>query len=216
MIKTLLSRVREYKGYTLVTPLLMILEVTMEVLIPAIMARIIDVGVENMDMKYILLMSCLLVLSALFSLAFGTLASLTGSKAAAGFATNLRHDLYEKVQDLSFADIDKFSPSSLVTRLTTDVQSVQMMFTMTIRMFVRSPIMLIMASIMAAQKGGRLALVFLFSIPFLVGGILFMVKCTHKYFQAAFKGYDRFNQVVGENLSGIRTVKAYVREEEEK
>lgn len=216
MIKELLSHVREYRRKAMATPLLMILEVAMEVLIPTIMARIIDVGIAEMNMSYIIKMSLLLIVSALLSLSFGTLGAIIGSKAAAGFASNLRHDLYEKVQDLSFADIDRFSPSSLVTRLTTDVQSLQMMFGMSLRMFVRSPIMLIFASIMAAKIGGSLSLVFLFTVPVLIAGILFMVNVTHKYFRAAFKGYDRFNQVVGENLSGIRTVKAFVREEEEK
>ena len=194
----------------------MVLEVLMEVLIPAIMAQIIDVGVATMNMKYILLMSTLLILSALLSLLFGVLGAKFGSEAGAGFSTNLRHDLYSKVQEFSFSDIDKFSSSSLITRLTTDVQRVQQLFTMSIRMFVRSPMMLIFASIMAFRAGGILSLVFVIVLPILAIGIAVMVKITYSYFNAAFKGYDRFNQVVGENLSGIRTVKAYVREEKEK
>lgn len=216
MIKTLYSRVRQYKAKTVVTPLFMVLEVLMEVLIPAIMARIIDVGVANMDMKYILFMSLLLVLSALLSLLFGVLGAKFGSEAGAGFSSNLRSDLYSKVQSFSFSDIDAFSPSSLITRLTTDVQRVQQLFVMSIRIFVRSPMMLIFASIMAFRVGGSLSLVFVIVIPILTAAILFMVRITHGYFTAAFRGYDRFNQVVGENLSGIRTVKAFVRENKEK
>ena len=216
MIKDLYSRVRQYKFKAAVTPLFMILEVLMEVLIPAIMAEIIDVGVARMDMDYILFMSMLLVASALLSLFFGVMGAKFGSEAGAGFSTNLRHDLFGKVQDFSFSDIDDFSTSSLITRLTTDVQRVQMLFTMSIRMFVRSPMMLIFASVMAFRAGGVLAMVFVIVLPVLGTAIFTMVKVTHKYFTAAFRGYDRFNQVVGENLSGIRTVKAYVREDREK
>ena len=216
MIKELFSRVRQYKFKTAITPIFMILEVLMEVLIPAIMAQIIDKGVAEMDMAYILTMSFFLVLSALCSLLFGVLGSKFGSEAGAGFATNLRHDLYVKVQEFSFSDIDRFSTSSLITRLTTDVQRVQQLFMMSIRMFVRSPMMLIFASVMAYRAGGILSAIFAVIIPILAIAVLILVKITHGYFSAAFKGYDRFNQVVGENLSGIRTVKAFVREGEEK
>ena len=216
MIKQLFSRVREYKGKAMITPVFMVLEVLMEVLIPAIMAQIIDVGVANMDMKMILILSAMLVVSALLSLTFGILGARFGSVAAAGFSTNLRHDLYDKIQSLSFSDIDRFSSSSLITRLTTDVQRIQMLFSMSIRMFVRSPMMLIFASIMALRNGGSLSLIFLAVIPIGAIGVYIMTHKTHRYFTAAFKGFDRFNQVVGENLSGIRTVKAFVREEKEK
>ena len=216
MIKELFSRVRQYKAKTVATPIFMVLEVLMEVLIPAIMAQIIDVGVAEMDMNYILLMSAFLILTALLSLFFGVMGAKFGSDAGAGFSTNLRHDLYSKVQEFSFSDIDRFSPSSLITRLTTDVQRVQQLFTMSIRMFVRSPMMLIFSSIMAFRAGGVLAMIFIIVLPILALAIAIMVKITYSYFNAAFKGYDRFNQVVGENLSGIRTVKAYVREDKEK
>ena len=214
--KELLSRVRQYKAKTVATPMFMVLEVLMEVLLPAIMAQIIDVGVAEMDMNYILLMSAFLILTALLSLFFGVMGAKFGSDAGAGFSTNLRHDLYSKVQEFSFSDIDRFSPSSLITRLTTDVQRVQQLFTMSIRMFVRSPMMLIFSSIMAFRAGGVLAMIFIIVLPILALAIAIMVKITYSYFNAAFKGYDRFNQVVGENLSGIRTVKAYVREDKEK
>ena len=216
LIKELFSRVRQYKAKTVATPIFMVLEVLMEVLIPAIMAQIIDVGVAEMDMNYILLMSAFLILTALLSLFFGVMGAKFGSDAGAGFSTNLRHDLYSKVQEFSFSDIDRFSPSSLITRLTTDVQRVQQLFTMSIRMFVRSPMMLVFSSIMAFRAGGVLAMIFIIVLPILALAIAIMVKITYSYFNAAFKGYDRFNQVVGENLSGIRTVKAYVREDKEK
>ena len=216
LIKEFFSRVRQYKAKTVATPIFMVLEVLMEVLIPAIMAQIIDVGVAEMDMNYILLMSAFLILTALLSLFFGVMGAKFGSDAGAGFSTNLRHDLYSKVQEFSFSDIDRFSPSSLITRLTTDVQRVQQLFTMSIRMFVRSPMMLVFSSIMAFRAGGVLAMIFIIVLPILALAIAIMVKITYSYFNAAFKGYDRFNQVVGENLSGIRTVKAYVREDKEK
>ena len=216
MVKELFSRVREYKKKAMITPVFMVLEVLMEVLIPAIMARIIDVGVANMDLRTIIILSSMLVVSALLSLTFGVLGARFGSVAASGFATNLRHDLYDRVQELSFADIDRFSPSSLITRLTTDVQRIQMLFSMCIRMFVRSPMMLIFAAIMCLRNGGSLSLIFVIVIPVMAVGVWFMTHKTHRYFTAAFKGFDRFNQVVGENLSGIRTVKAFVREEKEK
>ncbi len=215
MIKELFSRVREYKKKALITPVFMVLEVLMEVLIPAIMAQIIDVGIANMDMRTILVLSSLLVLSALLSLTFGVLGARFGSVAASGFATNLRHDLYDKVQELSFSDIDRFSPSSLITRLTTDVQRIQMLFSMSIRMFVRSPMMLIFAAVMCLRNGGTLSLIFVVVIPVMAAGVWIMTHKTHGYFTRAFKGFDRFNQVVGENLSGIRTVKAFVREKRE-
>lgn len=215
MIKELFSRVREYKKKALITPVFMVLEVLMEVLIPAIMALIIDVGIASMDLRMILLLSSLLVVSALLSLTFGVLGARFGSVAASGFATNLRHDLYDKVQELSFSDIDRFSPSSLITRLTTDVQRIQMLFSMSIRMFVRSPMMLIFAAVMCLRAGGSLSLIFVVVIPIMAAGVWIMTHRTHRYFTQAFKGFDRFNQVVGENLSGIRTVKSFVREKRE-
>lgn len=216
MLLSLYSRVRKYKWKAIICPLFMILEVLMEVLIPSLMAQIIDVGVASMDIPIIVKLSIYLIVAAILSLTFGCLGAKFGSEASSGFATNLRYDLYSKVQDLSFADIDKFSPSSLITRLTTDVQRIQMLFSMSIRMFIRSPMMLIFASVMAYRAGGVLSAVFIVVIPVMIFGVLLMTTKTHKYFTAAFKGYDRFNQVVSENLLGIRTVKAFVRESEEK
>ena len=215
MIKTLLSRVRQYKWKALVTPVFMVGEVAMEVLIPTLMALIIDRGVALGDMDFLLRMSFFLVGAAFLSLCFGVLSARTGATASAGFATNLRNDLFSRIQGFSFSDIDRFSSSSLITRLTTDVQNVQGAFQMSIRMLFRSPVMFIFAIIMVARNGGSLSVVFAVSIPIIILGIYIVLKKTHASFTKAFKGYDGFNMVVQENLNGIRTVKAYVREEEQ-
>lgn len=215
MIKTLLKRVRQYKWKALVTPLFMVGEVAMEVLIPTLMALIIDRGIASSDMDYIWKMSLVLLATAFGALFFGVMSAIMGASASSGFATNLRHDLFGKLQDFSFSDIDKFSSSSLITRLTTDVQNVQSTFQMSIRMLFRSPVMFVFAIIMVAKNGGSLSLVFAIAIPLIIIGIAFALKKTHASFTKAFKGYDAFNMVVQENLSGIRTVKAYVRQEEQ-
>lgn len=215
MLKTLFSRVRQYKKYAMITPISMIGEVAMEVLIPTLMALIIDKGVANGDMAYIWKMSLYLVGAAFMALTFGVLSARMGATASAGFATNLRHDIYEKVMDFSFKDIDRFSVSSLITRMTTDVQNVQNSFQMAIRMAFRSPVMLIFAIIMVIRNGSELAAVFAIAIPVIICGIILTFSLTKKYFERAFKGFDKFNRVVQENLNGIRTVKAYVREEVE-
>lgn len=215
MLKDFASRIREYKKESILTPLLMIGEVFMEVLIPALMAQVIDVGVSQGDIGYTVKMSIILVLCAFFSMFFGVMGAKTASVASSGFARNLRHDLYYKIEDFSFSNIDRFSTSSLITRLTTDVQNVQMAFQMVIRMFVRSPIMFIFAIIMVARNGGSLTFVYIVAIPVLAIGIFLMMSKAHPRFERAFKSYDGLNRVVGENLNGIRTVKAYVREDEE-
>lgn len=215
MLKILFSRIREYKKQTILTPVLMVGEVLMEVLIPAIMAQIIDVGVTQGDLPYTFKMSALLILAAFMSMFFGVLGARTAAVASAGFARNIRHDIYYKLQDFSFSNIDRFSTSSLITRLTTDVQNVQMAFQMIIRMFVRSPIMFIFAILMVLRNGGSLVFVYAVAIPILVFMIVFMMNKAHPNFENAFKSYDGLNRVVGENLTGIRTVKAYVREEAE-
>ena len=215
MLKILLSRVREYKKYAFITPLFMIGEVAMEVLIPTMMGLIIDIGVANSDMDYIIRMSILLVLAAMLSLSFGVLGAWSASKASSGFATNIRRDEYAKIMGFSFADVDKFSTPSLITRMTTDVQNVQMSFQMMIRIFVRAPIMFVFAIIMVYHNGGSLSAVFAVAIPVVIVAIAFIFGRSHGYFSRAFKGYDSFNRVVQENLNGIRTVKAYVREEEQ-
>ncbi len=215
MVKSLFSRVRQYKWKAVVTPIFMVGEVAMEVIIPTLMALIIDNGVANGDMDYIWSMSIRLVAAAFLALSFGVLSAITGAYASSGFATNLRHDLYQKIQDFSFSDIDRFSSSSLITRLTTDVQNVQMTFQMSIRMLFRSPVMFIFAIIMVARNGGVLATVFAVAIPIIIMAVYVVLKKTHQSFTKAFKGYDGFNMVVQENLNGIRTVKAYVREDEQ-
>ena len=215
MLRILLSRVREYWKYAAITPLFMIGEVAMEVLIPTLMAYVVDSGISASDMGVIGRVSVMLVGAAMLSLAFGMLGAWSASKASAGFAKNIRHDEYAKVMSFSFADIDRFSTPSLITRMTTDVQNVQMSFQMMIRICVRAPIMFIFAMIMVWHNGGTLSLVFAVAIPVLACGIYLIFSRTHTYFTKAFKGYDVFNRVVQENLGGIRTVKAYVREDQQ-
>lgn len=216
MIKNLFSRVREYKKDAIITPILMIGEVAMEVLIPTLMALIIDNGVEKGDISYVVIASFVLLLCALLSLLFGALGAKTGSKASAGFATNLRNDIYSKIEDMSFSDIDKFSTSSLITRLTTDVQSIQQSFQMCIRILFRAPVMFLFALIMVLKNGASMIAVFAVAIPLVLFGIIIIFNATRRYFDNAFKAYDKFNMAVQENLTGIRTVKAYVREALEK
>ena len=215
MLKTLLSRVREYRKFAFITPLLMVGEVAMEVLIPTLMAIIVDTGVGSGDMGYVLRIGILIVCAAFLSLCFGVAGAWTASKASAGFATNIRKDLYARIMDFSFADVDRFSTSSLITRMTTDVQNVQQSFQMMIRICVRSPIMFIFAIIMVYHNGGALSLVFAVAIPVVAVCIFLIFHRTYSSFTNAFRGYDSFNRVVQENLTGIRTVKAYVREDEQ-
>ena len=215
MLKSLLSRVREYKKYAFLTPLMMVGEVAMEVLIPTLMAVIVDRGVSSGNMSFVLRIGIAIIVAAFLSLSFGVIGAWTASKASAGFASNIRKDLYARIMDFSFADVDKFSTSSLITRMTTDVQNVQMSFQMMIRICVRSPIMFIFAIIMVYHNGGALSLVFAVAIPVVAVCIFFIFRKTYTSFNNAFRGYDSFNRVVQENLNGIRTVKAYVREEEQ-
>ena len=193
----------------------MIGEVFMEVLIPTLMALIIDNGIANSDMSYILSCSGLLVGAAFVMLLLGILSSRTASFASAGFASNVREDMYAKIQTLSFSDIDSFSTSSLITRMTKDVQNAQNVFMMSIRMLFRSPVMFIFAILMVIRNGKGLVSVFTIAIPVMIFVIFILVTFVRKYFERAFRSYDRFNQVVQENLAGIRTIKAYVREDEE-
>lgn len=216
MIKKLSKSIREYKTTALLTPLYMIGEVAMEVLIPTLMALIIDNGVYNSDISYIVKLSILIVVAAILSMAFGIMGAKSGSKASCGFAKNLRHDLFHHIQDFSFKNIDSFSTSSLITRLTTDVQNVQQAFQMIIRICFRAPIMFIFAIIMVVHNGGALVAVFAVAIPVLIIFCALFIKKVFPIFNRIFKHYDKLNRVVEENLTGIRTVKAYVREELEK
>ena len=212
MLKKLASYIKEYKKDTILTPIFVVLEVVMEVIIPLLMARIIDVGIQNGDVHYILEMGVLLIVSAILSLTFGMLSGRFAAKASAGYAKNLRKAMFHKVQDYSFENIDKFSTSSLVTRMTTDVTNVQMAFQMIIRILVRGPIMMIFALLMVMSISLKLSVVFFVAIPVL-GAILFYIAIkAHPNFERVFKKYDKLNRVVQENVSATRVVKAYVRE----
>ncbi len=212
MLKKLASYIKEYKRDSILTPIFVVLEVVMEVIIPLLMANIIDVGIQNGDIHYILKMGVLLIISAILSLTFGMLSGRFAAKASSGYAKNLRKAMFHKVQDYSFENIDKFSTSSLVTRMTTDVTNVQMAFQMIIRILVRGPIMLIFALLMVMSISLKLSAIFFVAIPVL-GAILFYIAIkAHPNFERVFKKYDKLNRVVQENVSAIRVVKAYVRE----
>lgn len=215
MIKKLLSCVREYKLPSILSPLTVSMEVLIEVLIPYLMADLIDYGINKGDMPYILKMGLFLFLSALVSLMFGVLSGRFAAKASAGFAKNLRHDMFHAVQDFSFANIDKFSTASIITRLTTDVTQVQNAYQMIIRIAVRSPLMFAMSLIMALRVNAKVSMVFLIAVPILIGALGFIMIKVHKIFERMFKTYDELNNTVQENLHGIRVVKAFVREDYE-
>ena len=215
IMRTMAARIRQYRAIAAITPLFMIGEVAMEVAIPTLMAAVIDQGVMKGDMSFILRMSIILVGSAILSLAFGALGAFTGSRASTGFAANLRHDIFYRLQDFSFHNIDSFSQSSLITRLTTDVQNVQMAFQMILRICFRAPVMLVFAMAMVVRNGGSLSVVFAIAIPFLSVALFLIMSHVHPYMSRAFKAYDKLNNVVQENLTGIRAVKAYVREKDE-
>lgn len=215
MIKKLLKSVREYKIYAILTPILVAGEAAMDVLIPYIMSRLIDNGIEKGDMFYTWKIGIMLAIVCIIALLFGMFSGITAAKASTGFSANLRHDMYYKIQNYSFSNIDKFSPASIVTRLTTDVNNVQNAFQMIIRVAVRAPLMLIFAVSMAFSINARLSLIFITVIPILGGGLLFIIKKAHPIFEKVFKLYDKLNNVVAENLHGIRVVKSFVREERE-
>ena len=215
MIKRLLKSVREFKKDALLTPFFVVLEVVMEVVIPAVMALLIDRGIDAHNMGEIWKYGIILIVCAALALIFGAAAGTYAARASTGFARNLRHDMYYAVQDYSFANIDKFSTGSIVTRLTTDVTNVQNSFQMCTRIAVRCPVMLIFALVMAFQINSELALVFLGVLPILAIGLGLLMKFVGPVFERVFKTYDRMNTVVQENVRGIRVVKAYVREEHE-
>ncbi len=216
MFKTLGKSVREYKRSAIITPLLVTLEVIMEVIIPLLMADLIDKGIYSGEMNEILKIGVSLILASILSLIFGILSGITATKASAGFAKNLRQDLYYKVQNFSFANIDKFETSSLITRLTTDVSNIQMAFQMLTRIAVRAPLMLVFSLIMAFTVNRTLALIFLALIPIVGIALYFIMGTVHPIFKRVFKKYDELNNVVEENVSGIRVVKSYLLEEKEK
>ena len=219
MIKKLAQNIKGYWKHTLFSPLFMIGEVTMEVIIPLLIAQLINIGIYGNDgegdMKYILITGGLIAVCALFSLFFGVIAGRSAAIASTGFAKNLRKRLYGRVSDFSFKNIDKFSSSSLVTRMTTDVNRLQEVFHMLIRIAVRSPAMMLFSLIMAFTINAKLALIFLAAVPVMAIGLWLIMIKAHPIFKRMFKRYDKLNRVVQENLRGIRVVKAFVREEKE-
>ena len=218
MIKTLLKSVREFKLASILTPLLVFFEVILECIIPFVIAEMVELieTHESVDIYTVLKYGGVVVLLALFSLAFGTIAGLTAAKASCGFAKNLRHDLYYAVQDFSFENIDRFSTSSLVTRLTTDVNNVQHAYMMIIRMAIRSPFMFIFAIVAAFVTGGSLAWIFVVVIPILGFAVFGIAMKAMPMFRKVFKKYDNLNASVQENIKGMRVVKSFVREDYEK
>ena len=215
MIKRLARCIREYKWAAILSPLTMIGEVTMEVLIPLVMAGLYDYGVVQQNMQVVVSKSILLVFCALASLGFGVASAIFASKAGTGFARNLRHDMFYNVQQFSFSNIDKFSSASIVTRLTSDVAQLQMTFQMLIRMAIRCPMMLTLALISALRISPRLASIYLAVIPVMAGALILLTPKVFKIFDYSFKLTDKLNNTVQENIHGIRVVKSYVREDKE-
>lgn len=215
MIKKLLGSIREYKKDALLAPAFVTVEAVLEIVIPTLMAYLIDYGINKNNMSFILEVGLALVLCAGISLLFGVLAGKKAATASAGFAKNLRHDMYYNVQKFSFFNIDKFSTASIVTRLTTDITNVQNAFMMVIRMAIRAPIIMICALIMAFRVSHNISVIFLVIIPVLGFGLFFIAAYVHPIFERVFKTYDKLNGVVQENLHGIRVVKSFTREEHE-
>lgn len=215
MIKTLAKSIREYKKPSLLAPFFVSLEVVLEVLIPYMMANIIDIGITQGNMPYILKVGIMLVFMAMLSLLFGALSGKFAARAAAGFAKNLRKDMFYNIQGFSFSNIDHFSTASLVTRLTTDVTNVQNAYQMIVRILIRAPVMLVFALIMAMQINMELSLIFLAAIPLLGVGLYLIATRAHPHFREVFNRYDILNRTVQEDLTGVRVVKAYVREDHE-
>ena len=215
MIKRLARCVREFKWAALLSPICMVGEVTMEILIPLVIAKLIDQGSDLGNMEVVWQQGGVLALCALCSLTFGVASAFFASYASTGFARNLRHDMFNKVQTFDFFNIDKFSTSSIVTRLTSDVATLQMTFQMMIRMIFRTPVMLVMALIMAIRISPKLSIVYCIVLPLLAASLIVLISLVHKIFERVFKTYDKLNNVVQENIHGIRVVKSFVREKKE-
>ena len=215
MNRKLFKSIREYKKESILAPTFVILEVFMEVLIPLQMAKIIDIGIAQGNLPYILKMGAILVVLAMVALFLGVQAGNYAAKAAAGYAKNLRHDIFYKVQDFSFKNIDNFSTSSLVTRMTTDITNVQMAYMMSIRLLARAPVMIILSMVMTVRINVDVALLFLVTVPILGGLLIFIAKKAHPHFIRVFDEYDILNNTVQENVNAARVVKAYVREDHE-
>ncbi|MBR4549113.1 MAG: ABC transporter ATP-binding protein [Oscillospiraceae bacterium] len=216
MIKTFLKCIREYKTPTILTLLLIVLEVAIEVLIPFFTAELVNDIKAAVPMSEVLRLGLILVAMALLSLACGGGAGFFGARASAGFAKNVRHDAFERIQRFSFENIDRFSTASLVTRLTTDITNVQMAFMMAIRIAVRAPLMFVFAIVMAWRMGGTLAMTFVVVIPVLIAGLLLIARKAMPAFRAVFRKYDKLNESVEENVRGMRVVKGFARENYEK
>ena len=215
MIKTLAKSVREYKWATMLSPLCMVGEVFMETRIPIVLSRIVDLGVTPGDMGAVVRNGLVLVLFSLFSLCFGVASAYYASSAGTGFARNLRHDMFYRVQTFDFANIDKFSTASIITRITSDAANLQMTFQMMIRMALRCPMMLILAATNAFSISPKLCLVYCVALPVLGCGLFILINLVKSIFERAFKTFDRLNNVTQENLHGIRVVKSFVREDKE-
>lgn len=216
MVKRIASCIREYKRPSVMTSVTVTCEVIMEVLIPYITATLIDSGINKGDMRVIIIYGVLLLIAAFVTMLFGFLAGKYAAVAGAGLAKNLRHDMFYNVQSFSFTNIDRFSSASIVTRLTTDVSNVTMAYQMIIRMAVRSPMMLIFAFVFSVRISPSLSLVFLCAVPLLAVVLFFIIRKAHPLFRKVFRTYDRLNGVVEEDLRGIRVVKSFVQEEQEK
>ena len=215
MIKKLMSYIGEFKKDTILSPVFVTLEVFLEVLLPTLMALVIDNGVETGDMSYVMKMGLIMLVVAMLSLAAGTLSGVFAARASMGFGRNLRRGMFDNIQDFAFQNIDHFSTAGLVTRMTTDVTNVQNAYQMLVRMFVRAPIMMISALIMCVRINARISLIFLGALVFLGLVLGFVIRRAFPLFNKMFRGYDRLNASVQENLTGIRVVKAYVREDHE-
>ncbi|RGE95475.1 ABC transporter ATP-binding protein [Catenibacterium sp. AM22-15] len=213
MIRVLKKSIREYKRDSILTPILVAFEALVECIIPLMVANLVNKMQNGCDLSVILKYGVILIIMACFSLLFGALAGITAANASAGFGKNLRKDLFMAVQNFSFENIDRFSASSLVTRMTTDVTNVQMAYMMIIRTVVRAPLMLIFSLVMGFIMGGPLAFIFLFTIPVLGIGLGLVIKKTMPLFRKVFKKYDNLNNSVQENINGIRVVKSFVRED---
>jgi ATP-binding cassette, subfamily B, multidrug efflux pump len=216
MIKTLLAQVKEYRNVSLITPVFTALEVVMEVLIPFVTASIIDKGIEAGDIGQIYFYGGIMLVIAFLSLFFGVMAGRTASKASSGFAANLRDGMYENIQKFSFSNIDKFSTAGLVTRMTTDVTNIQMAYQMCMRIAVRAPLMFISSMVMCMFINVKLSMIFLVAILVLAAALFLIMSHATKTFSKVFRKYDDLNASVQENVSGIRVVKAFVREDYEK
>ena len=216
IVKTLSRSIREYKKTSILTPLLVTVEVVLECAIPFVIANLVNQMQAGCSMDVIVRYGAVLLVMAVISLIFGGAAGATCANASAGFARNLRKDMFYKIQDYSFENIDKFSVSSLVTRLTTDISNVQLAYMMIIRVAVRCPLMLVFSFAMGFIMGGRLAMIFLFTIPLLLIGLLLVIRAATPLFRRVFRKYDALNASVQENIRGMRVVKAYVREDYEK